>query len=143
MTARPRVSNGAGPCALDAAAGRDADAARRLVAALHPGARRGVSRWANGWPQLTLAVRWTGGRARWEIQAPRQLTRGVEAAVAAAYPGAELEALDATAAMLPAACGLASGASHPMTGLSPSADFGAILVELMSRLPAEATARRG
>ena len=82
---------------MDAASARDPDAGRRLVAALHPGGRRGVSRWASGWPSLTLALRWADGRARWEIEAPRQLTRSVEAAVAAAYPGAELEPIDQVA----------------------------------------------
>ena len=37
---------------LDPAAAADPDGAVRLVAALHPGGRRGVSAWASGWPQL-------------------------------------------------------------------------------------------
>ena len=37
---------------LDPAGARDPEAGRRLVAALHPGGRRGVSRWASGWPSL-------------------------------------------------------------------------------------------
>ena len=80
---------------LDPAAAADRDGAVRLVAALHPGGRRGVSAWASGWPQLGLAIRWVGGRARWEIEAPRQLGRSVEMAVAAAFPGAELDRADA------------------------------------------------
>ena len=75
---------------LDPAAAADRDGAVRLVAALHPGGRRGVSAWASGWPQLGLGIRWLDGRARWEIEAPRQLGRSVEMAVAAAFPGAEL-----------------------------------------------------
>ena len=124
---------------LDPAGARDPDATRRLAAALHPGGRRGVSRWASGWPQLTLAVTWTGGRARWEIEAPRQLGRSVEAAVAAAYPGAELEAMQPTT---DAANGLRLGVrGQPPGDLGrPAADFGAILTELLARLPAGASA---
>jgi hypothetical protein len=120
---------------LDQAGARDLDAGRRLVAALHPGGRRGVSRWASGWPQLTLAVSWFGGRARWEIEAPRQLSRAVETAVAAAYPGAEFEEIDPR-----------DDTDHRMRlgirGEPPdehgrgTADFGAILTELLARLPA-------
>ncbi|MBI3746130.1 MAG: hypothetical protein HY264_06325, partial [Chloroflexi bacterium] len=76
---------------LDPGDARDQDAGARFVAALHPGGRRGVSRWARGWPQLTLAVAWSGRRAAWEIEAPRQLARLVETAIAAAFPGAEVE----------------------------------------------------
>jgi hypothetical protein len=124
---------------LDQAGGRDPDAARRLVAALHPGGRRGVSRWASGWPQLTLAVSWSGGRARWEIEAPRQLTRAVETAVAAAYPGAEFEEIepsgDATDGLRLRVRGEPPGDDGRRT-----ADFGAILTELLARLPAGASA---
>jgi uncharacterized protein DUF87 len=116
---------------LDAASARDPDAARRLVTALHPGARRGVSRWASGWPSLTLAVRWFDGRTRWEIEAPRQLARAVEAAVAASYPGAELEA-----GGLP----LSVRGEPPEIPARVPSDFGAILVELLSRLPTGASA---
>ena len=45
---------------LDPAAAADQDGALRLVTALHPGGRRGVSAWASGWPQLGLAIRWVG-----------------------------------------------------------------------------------
>jgi hypothetical protein len=125
---------------VDAASARDPDAGRRLVAALHPGGRRGVSRWASGWPSLTLALRWADGRARWEIEAPRQLTRSVEAAVAAAYPGAELEPIEQEAAV-PSGLGLGVRGEPPQRGVRASADFGAILVELLTRLPRDATAR--
>lgn len=124
---------------LDAASARDPDAARRLVTALHPGARRGVSRWASGWPSLTLAVRWVDGRARWEIEAPRQLTRAVEAAVAAAYPGAELEAIDAVPDEVGGLPLSVRGEPPEIPARVPS-DFGAILVELLSRLPTGASA---
>ena len=124
---------------LDAASARDPDAGRRLVAALHPGGRRGTSRWASGWPSLTLALRWVGGRARWEIEAPRQLSRSVEAAVAAAYPGAELEPIEAIGDE-PAGLRLGVRGEPPEGSVRASADFGAILVELMSRLPAGASA---
>lgn len=119
---------------LDAVSARDPEAGRRLIAALHPGARRGVSRWASGWPSLTLALRWVDGRARWEIEAPRQLSRHVEAAVAAAYPAAELVTLDESDL---AAGGLRLGVrgDAPEEGAHTAVDLGAILVELMSRLP--------
>ena len=125
---------------LDAASARDPEAGRRLVAALHPGGRRGVSRWASGWPSLTLALRWIGGRARWEIEAPRQLARSVEAAVAAAYPGAELELAD------PVDDGGGTlrlgvrGEPPPEARARASANFGAVLIELLSRLPHAASA---
>ncbi len=124
---------------LDTNAARDPAAAGRLVAALHPGGRRGVSRWASGWPQLTLAVTWTGGRARWEIEAPRQLTRAVESAVAAAYPGAEFEEIEPRGET-------SDGLRLGIRGAPPgddgprSADFGALLTELLARLPAGAEA---
>ncbi len=124
---------------LDATAARDPDAAGRLVAALHPGGRRGVSRWASGWPQLALAVTWTGGRARWEIEAPRQLSRAVESAVAAAYPGAEFEEIESRGET---GNGLRLGirGAPPSDGTTRSADFGALLTELLARLPAGAEA---
>lgn len=124
---------------LDPAGARDPEAGRRLVAALHPGARRGVSRWASGWPQLTLAVRWVDGRARFEVGAPRQLARVVEAAVAAAFPGAELEELEPEGAPVD---GLRLGVQGepPEAAARLSADFGGLLVELLARLPRGATA---
>jgi hypothetical protein len=124
---------------LDANAARDPDAAGRLVAGLHPGGRRGVSRWATGWPQMALAVTWTGGRARWEIEAPRQLTRAVESAVAAAYPGAEFEGIEPREET---GDGLRLGirGAPPGDDGQRSADFGALLTELLVRLPAGAEA---
>jgi hypothetical protein len=126
---------------LDPASARDPDAARRLVAALHPGGRRGVSAWASGWPDLALAVRWADGRARWEMEAPRQLTRAVESAVFAAFPAAELEKVErGNDAETGGALRLALR-GEPPAGERPGApDLGAILVELLSRLPHGATA---
>ncbi len=125
---------------LDAGSTGDPDAARRLVAGLHPGRRRGVSAWASGWPAITLAVRWANGRARWEIEAPRQLARVVEAAVAAAFPGAEVERIAPSVA-------LAGTRRLTLRGEPPLADarrrgggFDAALVELLSRLPTGADA---
>jgi hypothetical protein len=124
---------------LDAASARDPDAARRLVAALHPGARRGVSRWASGWPSLILVVRWVDGRARWEIEAPRQLGRAVRTAVAAAYPGAELEEAEPFSDIA-GHLRLSVRGEPPEAPIRAPADFGAILVELLSRLPPGARA---
>ncbi len=120
---------------LDPPSASDPAAAQRLVAALHPGGRRGVSAWASGWPTLELLVRWIDGRARFEIVAPRQLARSVETAAAAAYPAAEFEAVEpeerATSSMA-----LAVGGEPPEAGtLGPTAGFGAVLVELLTRLP--------
>ncbi len=118
----------------------DPDAARRLVAGLHPGGRRGTSRWASGWPELTLALRWAEGRARFEIEAPRQLARSIEAAVAAAYSSAEIEAI---AAPQSDADGLrlAIGGEPPQhdNRAAGRGDLGPTLVELLSRLPRGAT----
>ena len=118
----------------DPAGAGDPEAGRRLVAALHPGVRRGASAWASGWPELTLSLRWEGGRARWEVGAPRQLARVVESAVAAALPGAELEPLEPCR---PAASGLRLVASGepPETAPRAAAALGAHLVELFARLP--------
>jgi hypothetical protein len=115
------------------------DAARRLVAALHPGGKRGVSRWASGWPQLTLRVAWADGRARWEIEAPSQLARAVEIAVAAAYPGAELEEA-APAADMSDGSRLGIRGSPPPDERHPVADFGSVLAELLTRAPSNARA---
>ncbi len=124
---------------LDPAGARDPEACRRLVAVLHPGARRGVSRWASGWPQLTLVLRWADGRARFEVGAPRQLGRVVEAAVASAFPGAELEALEPAGEPVD---GLRLGVrgEPPDVALRLGHDFGGLLVELLARLPHGATA---
>lgn len=124
---------------LDAASARDPDAGRRLVAALHPGARRGVSSWARGWPSLTLVLRWVDGRARWEIEAPRQLARQVETAVASAYPGAELDEIDFSGNGTGGLRLGVRGAPPEVPARAPS-DFGAMLVELLARLPAGASA---
>ena len=124
---------------LDPAGARDPEACRRLVAALHPGARRGVSRWASGWPLITLAVRWVDGRARFEVEAPLQLSRTVEAAVASAFPGAELEPLEP--AIKPGhAMRLGVQGEPPQVAARMPADLGAHLVELLARLPRGATA---
>lgn len=125
----------------DPASAGDPDTARRLVAGLHPGGRRGTSRWASGWPELTLALRWAGGRARFEIEAPRQLGRSIEAAIAAAYPSAEIEAIPASAAGTDG-LHLAISGEPPRPGgkVVGQGDLGPSLVELLARLPAGATA---
>ena len=124
---------------LDPAGARDPEAGGRLVAALHPGGRRGVSRRASGWPGFTLALRWVDGRARFEIEAPRQLARVVEAAVAAAYPGAELEPLE-PAGEPTVAMRLGVRGEPPEAAPRFISDIGAHLVELCARLPRGATA---
>ena len=124
---------------LDPASAADPEAGRRLVAALHPGGRRGFSGWASGWPGLTLVIRWHRGRARWEIEAPRQLARSVETAVAAAYPSAELEELEP--AVTPAdAFRLSVKGYPPDSDRHGGTDLGSILVELLARLPKDASA---
>jgi len=125
----------------DPASASDPDAPRRLVAGLHPGGRRGTSGWASGWPELTLAMRWVDGRARFEIEAPRQLGRSIEAAIAAAYPSAEVDPI-------PSSMGALDGLHLAISGEPPGAgakvvgqgDLGPGLVELLARLPARATA---
>ncbi len=119
---------------LDPAAAADRDAAVRLIAALHPGGRRGVSAWASGWPSLELVVRWADGRARFELVAPRQLARSVEAAVAAAYPGAELELLEPAEEAV-GVLRLGVGGEPPAAPPRAGANLGPILVEHLTRLP--------
>ena len=120
--------------------GTDPDDTRRLVAGLHPGGRRGMSSWATGWPELTLSLTWHDGRARFELEAPRQLGRAIEAAVAAAFPTAELE---------PVAFDVGPGAALRLavSGRPPDDDrrdgrdnLGPALAELMARLPRGAAA---
>lgn len=118
----------------------DADASARLIAGLHPGVRRGLGRWALGWPQVSLEVVWNAGRASWQLVAPRQLARLVEAAVAAAYPGAELERLNDPPVPTPTMrLGLSGrapdGTTPPVETITPR------LVELLSRLPPGGAAR--
>ncbi len=126
---------------LDPRSAGDPDAGRRLVAGLHPGIRRGVSPWASGWPELTLAVTVAGHRARWEIEAPRQLRRLVETAVFAAFPDCELDLLEPMRRITPSA-GLSVGGSPPEPGVGRTTEprFGPALVELFARLPAGARA---
>lgn len=125
----------------DPASAGDPDAARRLAAGLHPGGRRGISRWASGWPELTLALRWVAGRARFEIEAPSQLGRAIEAAAAAAYPSAELEVIPPIS---PGRDGLhlsIRGEPPPQANRAGGrGDLGPSLVELLARLPRGATA---
>jgi hypothetical protein len=123
---------------LDPTFASDPDRLCRLIAGLHPGARRGMSRFASGWPEITLTLRWRHGRAQFEIDAPRQLWRGIEAAVAAVDPSAEIEPLIRTPSV--AGFGLALHGKAPRPENIRQADFGARLVELMSRLPAGASA---
>ena len=125
---------------LDPGAAADRDGAVRLIAALHPGGRRGVSAWASGWPQLGLAIRWVDGRARWEIEAPRQLGRSVEMAVAAAFPGAELERADPPGGDVPSVRLGIHGEPPEAGGPGMPSNLGAILVELLARLPDGASA---
>jgi Helicase HerA, central domain len=120
---------------LDPGAAADRDGAVRLVAALHPAGRRGVSAWASGWPQLGLAIRWVDGRASWEIEAPRQLGRSVEMAVAAAFPGAELERAVPPSMDVPSLRLAVRGEPPETAGTGTSSNLGAILVELLARLP--------
>jgi hypothetical protein len=127
---------------LDPRSTGDPDGGRRLVAGLHPGIRRGVSPWASGWPELTLAVTTVGQRARWEIEAPRQLRRLVETAVFAAFPDCELDLLEPVREIAPSAS-LSVGGSppEPSVGRTTEPRFGPALVELFARLPAGASAR--
>jgi hypothetical protein len=125
---------------LDAGSSGDPDAPRRLIAGLHPGRRRGVSAWASGWPAMTLAVRWVNGRARWEIEAPRQLARAVEAAVAAAFPGAEVERVAPSVALV-GTRRLTLGGEAPLADARRrGGGFDAALVEFLARLPPGASA---
>lgn len=118
----------------------DADAPARLIAGLHPGVRRGLGTWALGWPQVSLEVAWSAGRASWQLRAPRQLARLVEAAVAAAYPGAELERVDDAPVPSPT-MGLGLSGRAPDGTPPPTEMITPRLVELLSRLPPGCAAR--
>jgi hypothetical protein len=124
---------------LDPGDARDPDAGAQFVAALHPGRRRGVSRWASGWPQVSLTVSRSGARARWEIEAPRQLARSVETAIAAAFPSAEVEETEPRGDA-PHSLSLGVRGTGPTTGAVRSAGFGTLLTELLARLPPGAEA---
>jgi len=126
---------------VDVQAARDPEAARRLIAGLHPGVRRGVSGWAVGWPQLVLDVLWDGRAAAWEIRAPAQLARVVESAVAAAYPDAGLERIHAHELDQPSAWLALAGSAPEPARRRAATPITAPLVEILARLPADALAR--
>ena len=125
---------------VDPRAADDRDSARRLIAGLHPGLRRGVSAWRRGWPRVTLSIVVDGGPARWIISAPRQLARAVEASVAAAYPDAEFESVEPT--VWPAAVmSMAVRGAPPQAQTSDESGFASSLAEFLARLPAAGAAR--
>lgn len=128
---------------VDPDAPREPDAAERLIAGLHSGIQRGTSWWAAGWPEMRLAVHWHLGAAHWEIEAPRQLARVVEAAVMAAYPDAELEQAPGYAVDDPGdlRLGLSGWPPSPTAGRRRAPSLASSLVELMSRLPEDADAQ--
>ncbi len=123
---------------VDPQMARDRGAAGRFIAALHPGVRRGLSAWAVGWPQLSLEVMWYGRAAMWEIRAPRQLSRLVEAAASTIYPEAELQPVPAQDLGPPNMTLALSGSPPEVAG---SATVTSALVELLARLPANRLAR--
>lgn len=123
---------------VDPQMARDRAASGRFIAALHPGVRRGLSAWAVGWPHLSLAVMWSGRAATWEIRAPRQLSRLVEAAASAIYPEAELQPVPAQDLGPPNVTLALSGSPPEVAGTAPVTPA---LVELLARLPANRLAR--
>jgi len=125
---------------VDPRAADDRDAARRLIAGLHPGLRRGVSAWRRGWPRVTLSIVVDGGPARWLISAPRQLARTVEASVAGAFPAAEFESVEPTA-WPSAVMSMAVGGAPPQASTGDESGFASALAELLARLPAAGAAR--
>lgn len=125
---------------VDPRAADDSDAAGRLIAGLHPGLRRGVGAWRRGWPRLRLSIVVDGGPARWVISAPRQLARGIEASVAAAYPDAELEPVEPTA-WPSAVLAMAVRGTPPQAHTRDESGFASALAELLTRLPAGGAAR--
>lgn len=126
---------------VDPQAARDADAARRLIAGLHPGVRRGLSAWAVGWPQVCLDVTWSGRAATWEIRAPRQLAGMVTAAVSAAYPEAELQPVAVDDPGRPSQWLILSGTAPDRVAGRHASPITPALVELLARLHARHRAR--
>ena len=123
---------------VDPQMARDRAAPGRFIAALHPGVRRGLSAWAVGWPQLNLEVMWSGRAATWEIRAPRQLSRLVEAAASATYPEAELQPVPAHDLGPPNMTLALSGSPPEVSGTAPVTPA---LVELLAQLPVNRLAR--
>ena len=130
-TARPRASAPAGCCGSTPRGARDPEAGRRLVAALHPGARRGVSRWASGWPALhprpALGRRPGAVRDRGAAPArPGRRGRGRRG-----LSRRRARAARARGRAHGGDCGWASGGEPPEVAPRLSADLGAHLVELL------------
>jgi hypothetical protein len=125
---------------VDPLATDDRHAARRLIAGLHPGLRRGVDAWRRGWPLVTLSIVVDGGPARWVIRAPRQLARAVEASVAGAFPDAELESVE-PATWPPAVLSLALRGAAPVAPSRDESGFASALAEFLARLPSGGAAR--
>ena len=140
---------------------RDRWRAAALDAATRPGsgraigtARRGWSRrsirevdaacrrWASGWPQLALAIRWVGRpRPMGDRGAAPARARSVEMAVAAAFPGAELDGAEPRRGWrCPRSGSRVRGEPPESAGPGTSSNLGAILVELLARLPDGASA---
>ncbi len=74
----------------------DAGATLALIRALHPRHRRGVSAWAVGWPPSELRAVWRDGRLAWQVEVPKQLAHGAEAALRVAMPDAEVDLVERT-----------------------------------------------
>lgn len=121
---------------VDPHAVRDREATRRLIAGLHPGIRRGFSQWAVGWPEVSLEIAWVEGRARWEILAPSQLNRVVEAAIRSAYPDADVAREHADPRPPPSLSLALVGSGPEAAASSPAAPpVTSSVVELLARLP--------
>jgi hypothetical protein len=68
----------------------DPDTPVELIRALHPRQRRGVDRWAVGWPPFEVRVVARDGALVWQVDAPHQLSHQLMAAVRSVYPGSEI-----------------------------------------------------
>ena len=112
---------------------RDPDLAVELIRALHPRQRRGVNRWAVGWPPFELRVVARDGELVWQVDAPRQLSHQLIAALRSLYPGSEIAQVDRSD---PAATATAVGAlvAPGHWPLGDPAECGRALVQLAALL---------
>lgn len=112
---------------------RDPDLPVELIRALHPRQRRGVDRWAVGWPPFELRVVARHDELTWQVDAPRQLSHQLIAAVRSLYPGSEIAQVErADAPAVATAVGALVAPGH--WPLGDPAEPGRALVQLAALL---------
>jgi hypothetical protein len=112
----------------------DPQRAVELVRALHPRQRRGVDRWAVGWPPVELRVVWRDGQLAWQLQGGRQTIAAATSALRTVYPTVDAQplALPDAPAVASAVGRLVAPSSWPLG--EPEATSTSVLARLASEL---------